>query len=459
MGSGGRRSAGRSSAGRPLALNLPRWWIAALVGFLLVAVAVVVVVVRTTAAPCGDEVVSTPRSPLLSPARMAEQPDERLDRISAAVSAMGGPFGDVLGGVGYDYGQWLHLYGVDDGLVAFTKNNRAVTVLDPDTLAARFAVLPATKRIAWDASGRDFLLLDLSADHDTRVSSYSLADGHRRWCSQAGQQHRSGQPVATAFVDQGDIVTALPDGAKIALTRLSGKDGSRQWTHSYSAMDRADYLGPLTGDLLVAGGSEEYRLADEPTTQGGPVITAVHGTDGKPAWSWDAEPGATAHVVGVDAGLVVVVERGPGGVRMFALSDQGTERWSTQPVDAAYEATLRGDTVIMKSASALYGYDARSGQLRWRTDVPTGRTFFPYGFTLAQMPSLDEDHVLMPTTTGLVVLDLRDGSQVDHPLPVDGISTTYWPYQLAVTQDAIGVVTNTGGVVARRVPTSSSTGG
>ena len=91
--------------------------------------------------------------------------------------------------------------------------------------------------------------------------------------------------------------------------------------------------------------------------------------------------------------------------------------------------------------------------------MPTDRTFFPYGFTLAQMPSLDEDHVLMPTTTGLVVLDVRDGSQEDHPLPVDGISTTYWPYQLAVTQDAIGVVTNTGGVVARRVPTSSSTGG
>jgi hypothetical protein len=75
------------------------------------------------------------------------------------------------------------------------------------------------------------------------------------------------------------------------------------------------------------------------------------------------------------------------------------------------------------------------------------------------MPSLDEDHVLVPTTSALVVLDVHDGSQVSYALPTDGISTTYWPYQLAVTQDAIGVVTNTGGVVARRVPTSSSTGG
>jgi outer membrane protein assembly factor BamB len=428
------------------------------VGFLLVVVAVVVVVVRTTVAPCRDQVAHSPRNPLLSPSRMAEQPDDRLDRLSAAVAAMGGPFGEVIGGVGFDYGQWLHLYGVDGGLVAFTKNNRAVTVLDPDDLAARFAVLPQTKRIAWDASGRDLLLLDLSADQDTRVSSYSLEDGHRRWCAQAGQRQEAGQPVATAFLDGGDVLTALPDSGRIALTRFSGKDGDRLWTRSYTGMGRADYLGPLTDGLVVAGGSEEYRLADQDKTKGGAVITAVHAATGKTAWSWGAEPGATAHVVGVDAGLVVVVERGPAGVRMFALDDTGSERWSTEPVDAAYEATLRGGTVVMKSSSALYGYDAASGQLRWRTDVPTDRTFFPYGFTLSQMPSLDADHVLMPTTTALVVLDLADGSQQSHPLPTDGISTTYWPYQLAVTQDAIGVVTNTGGVVARRLP-SGSTGG
>jgi hypothetical protein len=58
----------------------------------------------------------------------------------------------------------------------------------------------------------------------------------------------------------------------------------------------------------------------------------------------------------------------------------------------------------------------------------------------------------MPTTTDLVVLDVRNGSQEEYPLPVDGINTTYWPYQLAVTGDAIGVVTNTGAVVARRNP-------
>jgi hypothetical protein len=39
---------------------------------------------------------------------------------------------------------------------------------------------------------------------------------------------------------------------------------------------------------------------------------------------------------------VVAVERGAGGVRLFALSDTGKELWSTTPQDAAYEASSPG---------------------------------------------------------------------------------------------------------------------
>jgi hypothetical protein len=35
-------------------------------------------------------------------------------------------------------------------------------------------------------------------------------------------------------------------------------------------------------------------------------------------------------------------------------------------------------------------------------------------------------------------------------LPTDGVSTTYWPYQLAVSGGLIAVATNTGAVVVRR---------
>ncbi|HET6166495.1 MAG TPA: PQQ-binding-like beta-propeller repeat protein, partial [Marmoricola sp.] len=276
------------------------------------------------------------------------------------------------------------------------------------------------------------------------------ADGHRAWCATVGQHQAAGQPVATTFLEGGGVLTALPDGDRIALTRLSPA-GKRVWTRSFTGMSRADFLGDLTDSLVLAGGTEEYRLAEQaPKSEAGPAITALDASDGNPEWTWSAPADALVHVVGVDDGRAIAVERSPEGVRMFALDDSGDEAWSVTPRDAAYEATLRGGVVLMKSAAALYGYDASSGELLWTSKVPTDRTYFPYGFTLGQMPSLDEDHVLMPTTTDLVVLDVRDGSTVDHPLPVDGISTTYWPYQLAVTGDAIGVVTNTGAVVAQR---------
>ena len=38
------------------------------------------------------------------------------------------------------------------------------------------------------------------------------------------------------------------------------------------------------------------------------------------------------------------------------------------------------------------------------------------------------------------------------PLPTDGINTTYWPYQVAVTDRLIAVATNTGASSARVGP-------
>ena len=417
----------------------------------LVVVGVVVVVVRATVPPCHDELVEGPRSPLLDPAGMEEQPDQRLDRLAAAVGDLEAPFGDVLAGVGYDYDQWLHLYGIEDGVLAFTKNNAPVTLLDPESLAVRWSLRPESKRIAWDAGGDRFLLLDLSDREATRVSSYDVADGDRVWCAEVGQEHAEGDPVATTFLDRGDVLTALPDGDEVVLTRLSGSTGKTVWDRGYTTVGRADFLGPLDEDLVVVGGTEEFRLAEQaPETKAGPVLTAVSASDGNPAWTWAADAGSQVHVVGVGDGRVISVERGSDGVRLFALSDSGSELWSIEPQDAAYEATLRGGVVVMKSAAALYGYDAESGEQLWKDAVPSDRTYFPYGFTLGQMPSLDDAHVLMATTSELVVLDVTDGSTESYPLPVDGISTTYWPYQLLATPDLLGVVTNTGAVVARR---------
>jgi hypothetical protein len=83
--------------------------------------------------------------------------------------------------------------------------------------------------------------------------------------------------------------------------------------------------------------------------------------------------------------------------------------------------------------------------------MPSRPQFLPYGFSLASVPLLDADHALIGTTTALRVLDLRTGSTAEHaPLPTDGINTTYWPYQVVVTDRLVGVATNTGAVVLRR---------
>ena len=82
--------------------------------------------------------------------------------------------------------------------------------------------------------------------------------------------------------------------------------------------------------------------------------------------------------------------------------------------------------------------------------MPARPQFLPYGFELDSVPLLDADHVLIGGTTALHTLDLRTGAMTSAALPTDGINTTYWPYQLAVTDRLIAVATNTGAVVVRR---------
>lgn len=436
-------------------LTLPRRWLAALLAAVVVAVGGVVVlqVVRDgdRTATCADTRLEA-SSPLLDVDGMREQPDERLDVLAAAVGEMGPPFGEVVAGVGYDYDQWLHAYGVEGGVLTWTKNNAPVTLLDSGTLEPRWSLRPGSNRTAWDASADRFLLLDLEAEQPTAVSSYALDDGRRQWCSELATSHAEGDPVSTTFVDGGDVLAALATDGGMTLTRLSGEDGNQVWERRMTGVGRADFLGALSAEVAIAGGVEEYRLA-EPADPGtsGDAVTAFAVEDGEPVWSWDPGPGSAAHVVGVADGRVVAVVRSAAGVDLVALDDEdGTVLWQVRSRGRAFEATLRGPVVVTKSPAGLVAYDARSGAERWRFATPTDRTYFPYGFTLGQMPSLDATHVLLPTTTSLQVLDLTTGEAVEHPLPTDGVSTTYWPYQLLVTDDLIGVVTNTGGVLARR---------
>lgn len=434
-------------------LTLPRRWIAPLVVVVLVAAGLTVVVVVTRGGGGCTAGTSLPaRSPLLDKAGMADQPDARLDELTAAVDSMGPPLGSVRAGVGFDYGQWLHLYGVSGGVLAWTKNNAPVTYLDETSLAARWSLRPATRRTAWDASVDRFLLLGLAADHGTRVGSFDLATGESRWCTELGARQRAGEPVATAFLPGGDVLVALPGHHGLEMTRLTARHGRQVWERTMSGVDRADYLAPLDSDLVLAGGTEEFRLADvDSTGHGGSVISAFSARNGSTVWSWGAGADTIAHVIGVAGEQVLVELRTATGLQLVSLAtSDGSVSWQRPLPEAAYSSTLRGGTVLVKSNAQVVAFDATDGKQRWSFVIPTDRTFFPYGFTLGLMPSLDETHVLVPTTTALEVLDVTTGKHTDHPLPVDGLSTTYWPYQLLSTDKLIGVVTNTGGVLADR---------
>lgn len=434
-------------------LNLPRRWTAALVALVLAAVGGVVGLrLLGHSAQCGADVLLEGGSPLLSTSQMAEQPDARLDRLADAVTAMGPPFGAVRAGLGFNYDQYLHLYGVTGGVLSWTKNNAPVTMLDARTLAPRWSLRPSSNRTAWDASDDRFLLLDLAEKDPTRVSSYRLGNGHRLWCTDLSTSHRAGDPVATAFLDGGDVLVALQTKAGTTrLVRLSGKSGHRVWRADLAGASRADYLGPLSGGLAVIGGTEDFRLLEgAAASDGGPEISAIRVADGGVAWTWSPGAQRAAHVVGVQGSTVVVQSGNALGTDLIALDATGKERWKTPLSGTNVQATLRGSVVVTRSAAGLDAYASATGTRTWHRDVPTSRTYFPYGFTLGQMPSLDEHHVLMPTTTALVRLDLRNGSATAFPLPTDGVSTTYWPYQLLVTDGLLGVVTNTGAVVADR---------
>ncbi|MGO4254987.1 outer membrane protein assembly factor BamB family protein [Marmoricola sp. RAF53] len=435
-----------------------RTWLPIAVAGALVAAVIGVVAIRSDPLTCAKRVDA--KSPLLSVDGMAAQPDQRLDTLAAAVNGWADPFGPVRAGVGYDYDQWLHLYGLSDGLLALTKDNARMSLVDDASLEARWSLVPATKRTAWDASDDDFLLLDLTKDSPTRVGSFDLASGKESWCLEVPAAHADGEPVATTYLDggsgKGDVLVALPKDAGLLVTRLRGKDGQVVWSKTLTGVGRGDYLGPLDQDTFVLGGVEEYRLATpDPKGRGGAVIRAFAQKDGAREWTWDADPGTAAHVVGVHDGHTLVVTATAGRSALLALDDEGGEVWRIRPAGDAVESTLRGDVVLMRTKTGLDAYDAATGKPRWHTDVPTDRTYFPYGFTLSQMPSLDATHVLMPTTTALRVLDVTTGKSAPYPLPTDGISTTYWPYQLAVTPKLLGVVTNTGGVVADRIPATA----
>ena len=135
----------------------------------------------------------------------------------------------------------------------------------------------------------------------------------------------------------------------------------------------------------------------------------------------------------------------------MAYDEQGAVSWSVLPeLPAPLDVALLGGRILVRQGTRFMAY-SETGQVLWRRTLPATPQLLPYGFQLDDVPLLDADHAVVGTTTGLRVLDLSTGAfTATAPLPTDGINTTYWPYQVAVSDHLIAVATNTSAVVMSR---------
>jgi outer membrane protein assembly factor BamB len=436
--------------------------VGAAVGVLVVG-GVAAVALQRSREGCAPEVTSVPASrsssPFLDARDRAEQPDEDRDTLVRALGQAPAPFGEVVGAVGYHYEQWAQVSAYDQGIGVRTRGNPDFTMLDDETLRPLWSVEVRTGRSAYDASDRRYLLATLPARTAPAMVALDADTGRREWCTRLeGAAVRGDDPFATHILDDEDVAVLGPGpGEKERLVRLSGRDGSVVWERTLD-VDAGDFLGDVGDGTLVAGGLPQFELfdaealADRPA---GPTLVLLSASDGKTIWTRRAPAGSDVHVVGTDpdSGTFVVQEWNSrsGSARLIAIDREGGQKWFAVPAHGGvFDAALRSGSILVRAGSRWSAYDIEGGRRLWTRMLPDRPQFLPYGFELDSIPMLDADRALVAGTTALHVLDLRTGRMTSAPLPTDGINTTYWPYQVAVSSGLVAVATNTGAVVVRR---------
>ena len=440
-----------------------RPWLIGLVGLALVTVAAFAY--ARSRDDCGDAVgtrtAAESRSPFLDADRRREQPDPERDTLVRALEAAPPPVGEVVGAVGYHYEQWAQVSAYSQGIGVRTRDDPDFTMLDDQTLRPRWSVAVTTPRSAYDADDRRYLVAPFPQDGPAEVVALDAATGDRAWCAQVGGAAVGAEdPFATAVLPGGDVAVLTPgaDGEE-RVVRLGGRDGSLGWERTLDA-DAGDFLGDLGEGTLLAGGRSQPALFDAEDVgrrPAGVALVLLSARDGTTRWTMRQPAGSDVHVLGTDpgSGIAVVVEWIPsrGTTRLIALDRAGNQEWFAVPARSPYfDATLRAGRVLVRAGDVWSAYALDSGRRLWQRTVPAEPQFLPYGFELDSVPLLDDDHVLIGGTTALHTLDLRDGRLSSVALPTDGINTTYWPYQVAVSPGLVALATNTGAVVFRREP-------
>lgn len=434
----------------------------------LVAGVVVLAGVGAVAVPrllpdCGAQVThlsaAGSTSPFLDAEGRSNQPDHDRDALVDALERAPAPFGEVLGAVGYHYEQWAQVAAFAQGIGVRTRDNPDFTMLDDRTLTPRWSVEVDTKRSAYDASDRRYLVATMPANAPPDLVGMDADNGRRLWCTTLGEATVGpDDPFTTQILDNQDVtVLARGKGGDERLVRLSGVDGSEVWQRTLDA-DSGDFLGELGNGTLLMGGREQSRLLDAESMaerKEGTALVLVSARDGKTIWTRRAAAGVDLHVIGTDPGsgtaMVLEWDTETRTTRLIALDDKGNQSWYAVPARGGhFDAALRSGRILVRAENRWSAYEIEDGRRLWTRVLPEQPQFLPYGFELDSIPMLDADHALIGGTTALHTLDVRTGEMTSAPLPTDGINTTHWPYQLAVSAGMIAVATNTGAVVVRR---------
>jgi outer membrane protein assembly factor BamB len=422
---------------------------------------VAAVVVPRVLPGCGQDVTelsgAKSSSPFLDAAERADRPDKDRDTLVTALDAAPAPFGKVVGAVGYHYEQWAHISAYAQGIGVRTRDNPDFTMLDDKTLKPRWSVQIGTRRSTYDASDSRYVVAALPTAEAPDLVALDAGDGHRIWCTTLDAPEVTvNDAFATQILDGGGIVVLTEGhGSKDQLVRLAGDDGSQVWRRSITAGE-GDFLGTLDGGMLLAGGTSHERLADPrrlAQRRAGQALVAFSTATGKQLWTLDTAAGSGLHVIGTDpaSGLALVEQWAGQKGQILALDTSGHQIWSVSPEGPGhFDVALRAGRVLVRSGARWSAYDAQDGRVLWRRTVPDKPQFLPYGFELSDVPLLDDDHALIGGTTALHTLDLSTGAMTSAALPTDGISTTYWPYEVAVSAGLVAVATNTGAAVMRR---------
>ncbi len=404
----------------------------------------------STTTDCAATVV--PKDQLRSPIESAPPfTDPRVGRLAESLSAFGTP----IAGVGYDYDRWLNLVALQHDLVAWTKRNSTWTLLDGTDLSPRWGARAPKAGMTWDASADRFFEIDLG--NQTRVVARQMSDGKAIWCTPISGRATIIQ-IATAVTHDNGLVIATPSGNGYQIQRLSGRSGAALW--KVPGPTSHPRLTQLDESLLLAGGMSfgEAFDADNQAQTNHPSVRAINLADGTTPWQWTSPHPGTLHLVGLDRETALLAAITPNRVHFYRLNAQGQAKMLFSLPGQDVQATVRFGVIITREqlpSEHLVGRDAISGEVRWELPIRSQPQYFPYGYDLAGAPSLPDGQILLGATDALVALDVDSGKGKAFALPTDGISTTYWPYQLALTADGAltGVVTNIGAVVVTGQPT------